>query len=334
MAEGFYSPNDLIMGFNFLVEKYKKEDPKEDEAKARTKAIENLVRCDIPKLEKAKEYSGTRFLPDIEVFLGIAVGGKIEYDYKHLRGLKFARASAAMGAMAHDHPKREGYTVTLGISGKAAAKNGQKLGEALRLLSEAGEVLLGNSVDVVKKIKPKANVTITIPYKTTAKDGKAIMEPYTNVKIKFAKANPKNQNVELTDKPEIPIKDATRKNEKGNDFLPLTVEGSVLNYGNIHKVLTRGSEISGSISFSACHSGLGLSISFTFTTLVVKSAGESNVTAAAVLGDDYADLLNDADVYDDDEDKPGKPESTPSTRVEVTTDSESALGAGMGDDDF
>lgn len=278
MSNHVYNPSEILFGYKKLMED--------------GKSIKDLVKCDIQGMLAGKDYNGVKYMPNIEAYLGVVNNDKIEYGYKPINNIKLVKVPIAYGPLAHDHKSRgtSNTGASVSIRRDAVGANGQKVGEALKLLSDAYLAHLDEyTTDQFNKTK-KAD-KVTVPYKTTDKDGKPIKEPMITIKFKFKL--PKDQKSPgLRDVFDITVLDVTKKID--GKLAPLTVKGEKLCYGNMHEVITMNSEITGTIKITVNRSNLGISAGFSFTSLMIKSAGNGSINVEEALGDIYGQFLEDA----------------------------------------
>lgn len=312
MTTTVYKPSDVLFGWKKLLEE--------------KKTVKDLVKCDVQAMLEGKDYNGVKYMSNIEVYLGVVTGDKIEYGYKKLTNLQIVKVPIAYGPLAHDHKSR-GTTNTgasVSIRPDAMGANDQKVGEAMKLLSDAYEAHL-TAFTAEQFARTKKADSVYVPYKTTNKDGVLNKEPMIGIKLKYKLAKDQ-RNPGLKDGFDITILDATKK--VNGKLAPLTVRGDKLCYGNMHEIITMGSEITGTVQLSVNRSNLGISANFTFTSLIVKSAGGNKVNIEEALSDVYSQFLDDAVDEDkadlDANSEPDKP-SAVEKNIEPTA---------VGDDDF
>lgn len=307
-----YSAQDVLLGYKKLL-----DDGKE---------LKDLVKCDINSIVTGKDYSGVKYLQNAEIYVGLISGDKIEYGYKNVANLKIVKTHIAYGPLAHDHKSRDNTNTGAGVSIRPTAVGAgeQKVGEALMRISEAFKVHLTEYSK--KQFEEGQAVKVNVPYKTyDLKKKETIKDPVINIKLKFNL--PKGQkNPGLNDTFNITILDATKKIKNG--LAPLTVGGKRLCYANMHEIITSNSEISGTIKIGVNLSQMGISLSYEFTSLIVKSAGNNKIDVKDALGDVYADILAEAD-DDDEEDAP-----QPNKKTEPEAPTEKDISAPVVDDDF
>ena len=298
MSNQVYKASDILFGYKKLLEE--------------GKTVKDLVKCDIPGMLSGKDYNGVKYMPNLEVYLGVVVGDKIEYGYRPIGNIQLVKVPIAYGPLSHDHKSRGTTNTGAGVTIRpnVLGAGDQKVGEALKLLSDAYEAHLGEySTEQFHKTK-KAD-KVNVHYKTTDKDVKSVKEPLVNIKLKF-KLGKDQKTPGLRDVFDINVLDATKK--VNGKLAPLMVRGEKLCYGNMHEAITAGSEVTGTVKVTVNRSNMGLSASFTFTSLIVKSAGSGSINVEEALSDVYSQFLDSAV----DENENEKVEHVPATSTVAT----------------
>ncbi len=211
---------------------------------------------------------------------------------KYIPSIKFFREKTAYKVIAPEARTYEGISLTF----KKETDDG--LGKAIELISDAFKTTVKDLVkshaisddmgdeENTKKTKIVKSVKVSLPLKKTRKnmktgDVEALEHPMYNIPLplkRYSDAEASNLKNICEEQPhkvkEFDIKFCDVNNMVNGRPQPASVDSQSINTGNVHRFITRGSEVNGILNLDICSSnsgGLGLKFKPTLTLFVKQS---------------------------------------------------------------